>query len=312
MPAPPAPGAPPRSVEDKLAYHSRFVTVQTPAIDKVSRTVRTLMVLGRHQDTTARPSLIVTGPAACGKTTAILHIGRACHLASHARAGADASRDTVPVAYILVPPGATAKTLAAEFARYLGIPVTSRMTQAQITTAVCHTYAAARVRLVLIDEIHRLNPRTSTGADAADLLKDLTERIRATFLYAGIDVADTPLFTGVRGQQLAARASLIDTGALPLRHGTREPFRDLAAAMDNALDLDHHRPGTLPRLAGYLHARTGGRIGSLSRLVRQAAITTILDGTERITRAVLDDIDLDHLAEEQHRPHTPTRTTARR
>lgn len=37
----------------------------------------------------------------------------------------------MPVAYILVPPGATAKTLAAEFARYLGIPVTSRMTQAR-------------------------------------------------------------------------------------------------------------------------------------------------------------------------------------
>ncbi|WP_329882534.1 hypothetical protein [Streptomyces sp. BE20] len=95
----------------------------------------------------------------------------------------------------------------------------------------------------------------------------------------------------------AARASLIDTGALPLRHGIREPFRDLAAAMDNALDLTHHRPGTLPRLAGYLHARTGGRIGSLSRLIRQAAITTILDGTERITRTVLENI-----AEEHYRP----------
>ena len=153
-----------------------------------------------------------------------------------------------------------------------------------------------------VDDIHRLNPRTSTGADAADLLEDLTERIRATFLYTGIDVTDTPLFTGVRGQQLAARASLIDTGALPLRHGTREPFRDLAAAMDNALDLTHHRPGALPRLAGYLHARTGGRIGSLSRLIRQAAITTILDGTERITRTVLENIDLDHLAEEHYRP----------
>ncbi|WP_413816093.1 hypothetical protein [Kitasatospora purpeofusca] len=81
--------------------------------------------------------------------------------------------------------------------------------------------------------------------------------------------------------------------------------------MDNALDLTHHRPGTLPRLAGYLHARTGGRIGSLSRLIRQAAITTILDGTERITRTVLENIDLDHLAEEHYRPHAPARTTAR-
>lgn len=53
----------------------------------------------------------------------------------------------VPVAYVLIPPGATAKALAVEFARYLGIPVTGRMTETQITDAVCHTYNRAGVRL---------------------------------------------------------------------------------------------------------------------------------------------------------------------
>ncbi|WP_331767893.1 TniB family NTP-binding protein [Embleya sp. NBC_00896] len=153
-PTPPEPGTPPRNREERPAYHSAFVTVRTPAIDALATSVRTLMILGRHQRTTARPSLIVTGPAAAGKTTALLHVGRACHLAhirnrppppgtAHAR---------VPVAYVLVPPGATPKALATEFARYLGVPVTTRMTQAQITEAVCHTYDRVGVRLVLIDE----------------------------------------------------------------------------------------------------------------------------------------------------------------
>ena len=62
---------------------------------------------------------------------------------------------------------------------------------------------------MLIDEVHRLNPRTSTGAEAADWLKDLTERVPATFVYAGIDVTDSAVFTGVRGAQLA-RARLPD------------------------------------------------------------------------------------------------------
>ncbi len=65
--APPPPGAPPRSLEERLAYHSRFVTVRTPAIDALAKNVRTLMILGRHQAVTARPSLIVTGPAGAGK-----------------------------------------------------------------------------------------------------------------------------------------------------------------------------------------------------------------------------------------------------
>ncbi|WP_372459830.1 TniB family NTP-binding protein [Streptomyces anatolicus] len=86
----------------------------------------------------------------------------------------------MPVAYLLVPPAASANALAAEFARYLGIPVTGRMTQAQITDAVCPICHQAGVRLILIDEIHRLNPRTTTCAETAHLLKDLTERIRAT------------------------------------------------------------------------------------------------------------------------------------
>ncbi|MFF1408071.1 TniB family NTP-binding protein, partial [Streptomyces sp. NPDC058294] len=138
--SPPQPGDPPRSTEERLAYHSAFVTIRTPAISQLATQVRTLMILGRHQQTTARPSLIVTGPAAAGKTTALLNVGRACHLA-HTRknpAPPGSAHATAPVAYVLVPPGATAKTLITEFARYLGIPVTTRMTQTQITDAVCH------------------------------------------------------------------------------------------------------------------------------------------------------------------------------
>ncbi|MBT2448234.1 TniB family NTP-binding protein [Streptomyces sp. ISL-43] len=305
-PVPPTPDAPPRSREERLAYHSAFVTVRTPAMDTLATSMRTLILLGRHQQTTARPSLIVTGPAAAGKTTALLHVGRTCHLAHthHAPPPRRPEDAQVPVAYVLVPPGATAKMLAAEFTLYLGIPTTARMTQTQITESACHTYNQVGVRLVLIDEIHRVNPRTTTGAETADLLKDLTERISATFVYAGIDVTNTPLFNRVRGAQLAGRATLIDCGPLPARLGNKHPFTDVITDLENALDLQHHRPGTLPRHATYLHQRTAGRIGSLTRLIRQAAITAIDDGTERITKTALDAIRLDHHAETQHRPRT--------
>jgi hypothetical protein len=64
------------------------------------------------------------------------------------------------------------------------------MTQTQITDAVCHTHTAG-IQLVLTDEIHRLNPRTTTGTHTADLLKDLTERLPATFVHTGIDVFES-------------------------------------------------------------------------------------------------------------------------
>ncbi|MGC0422746.1 TniB family NTP-binding protein [Embleya sp. AB8] len=250
VPAPLPPGAEPRGLEERLAYPSRFVTVRAPTIDALAKSVRTLMILGRHQDVTARPGLIVTGPAAAGKTTTLLQVGRACHLA-HAARGRTGISERVPVAYVLVPPAATAKTPAAEFARYLGVPITDRMIQARIVDAVCHVHGEAGVRLVMIDEIRRRGPRTTAGAETADLLKDLTERIGATFVYAGIDVAGTPLFAGVRGAQLAGRACPVECGAFPARVGGAEPFPDLVAAMESALDLRAHRAGTLPRLVSY-------------------------------------------------------------
>lgn len=57
-----------------------------------------------------------------------------------------------------------------------------------------------------------------------------------------------------------------------------------------------------------MHERTAGRIGSLARLIRQAAITALLDGTERITKTTLDAIRLDHLAEQHYQPRARPRS----
>ena len=38
-------------------------------------------------------------------------------------------------------------------------------------------------------------------------------------------------------------------------------------------------------------------IGSLSHLIRGAALEAIMDGTEKITRQLLDTVDLDHAAQ---------------
>ncbi|MDR3083626.1 MAG: hypothetical protein LBV60_22370 [Streptomyces sp.] len=112
-------------------------------------------------------------------------------------------------------------------------------------------------------------------------MKYLSERVGATFVYAGVAVEESPLLSGVRGAQLAGRFKLLSNP--PLSYGSREQqaaWRGLLDGMEDALRLERHRAGALGRMAGYLHTRTGGRIGSLSALVREAAITAIWDGTE--------------------------------
>jgi len=90
----------------------------------------------------------------------------------------------------------------------------------------------------------------------------------------------------------------------PLRYGSsadKQVWNALVNGMDSALRLRQHRPGTLVTHAAYLHARTGGRMGSLSHLIREAALVSLLDGTEKITKKLLEQIELDTAAEQRAR-----------
>ena len=89
------------------------------------------------------------------------------------------------------------------------------------------------------------------------------------------------------------RCVLSSTGPFP----RGQEWKSLVATMEEALRLYRHKPGSLATMDKYMHKRTGGMIGSLSHLIRAAAITAILDGSEEITRDLLDSIALDHGAE---------------
>jgi hypothetical protein len=181
-----------------------------------------------------------------------------------------------------------------EFARFLGLPAARRGYNAtDIADAVCQLLIEARVDLVLVDEIHNLNLATSAGEDMSDHLKYFTEHLPATFVYAGINVERSGLLTGVRGKQIAGRCVLVNTGPFP----HHQEWAGLVATLEDALRLHRHHSGELLALEQYLHRRTGGMIGSLSHLIRAAALTAILDGTETITRDLLESIPVDHAAE---------------
>ncbi len=170
--------------------------------------------------------------------------------------------------------------LISEFARFLGLPALERMNQIQITNAVCELLCEMGTQLVLVDDVHLMDTRSRAGAETSDQLKYLGERIPATFVYSGIDVETSPLLTGVRGSQLAGRFKIVRNQ--PLRYGSpadKQIWHDLVHGMDSALRLRHHRPGNLPAHAAYLHARTSGRMGSLSHLIREAALVSLLDSS---------------------------------
>ncbi|MGH8920780.1 MAG: AAA family ATPase, partial [Actinomycetes bacterium] len=128
--------------ELRLDYHTRLVAVATSTLRQVVHTGRRLTLLNRHA-VSARRGLILSGPAGTGKTTAITQFGKTHQAIDRARHPGVADR--IPVIYITVPPAATPRMVAAEFARFLGLPVTTRANITDIIEAVCGVAVDARV-----------------------------------------------------------------------------------------------------------------------------------------------------------------------
>lgn len=286
--------------EARREYHADLPLVSTPVMRKVISASRLLIQLNRHQ-VSARRGVIVSGSAGTGKTTALTQLGRTHELVTRSRHPGDPGR--IPVIYVTVPPAATAKMLAGEFARFLGLEFPARANLTGITNAVCSVAAHVRADLVLVDEIHNISLATRSGAEVSDQLKYFAERLPATFAYAGMDVESQGLFAGARGRQLAGRFTVIP--AAPFDYGTadqKDTWEAVVTAMETMLRLHEHRPGTLPGLAEFLYRRSGGMIGSLSQLIRGAAVLAIEDGTEKITRDLLEAVPVDYAAERAGRP----------
>lgn len=258
-------------------------------------TGRLLVQLNRRQ-VSARRGIIISGASGTGKTTALTQLGR-----THERAVRKKHPDQphrIPVAYVTVPPAATARMLAMEFARFFGLELSARVNLPDIINAVCATSAACGVEVVCVDEIHNISLATRSGAEVSDQLKYFAERLAATFVYAGIDVTSQGLFAGVRGRQIAGRFTLI--ASTPFDYGTREhraAWRSLVSSLEDMLRLHKHSPGTLIDLDEYLYWRSNGMIGSLSQLIRGAAILAIEDGTEAITHDLLETVPIDYTAQ---------------
>jgi hypothetical protein len=280
--------------ETRIAHHAELVVVTTSSIQEITNEGR-LLTLMNQRENGARRGLIVSGGAATGKTTAIKQLGRFHELRTRRRFP---DSDRIPVVYVTAPPKGSPRTLAMEFARFLGLPpISSRTNATDIADAVCQVLIDARCDVVVVDELHNVNLATSAGEDHSDHMKYFTEHLPATFIYAGIDVERSGLFAGIRGKQLAGRCGLINTGPFPFH----DEWKQLVAGMEATLRLHHHEPGSLVSSAKYLHQRTGGMIGSLSHLIRASAIRAILTETEAITATVMDRIRIDHAAESSTR-----------
>lgn len=284
--------------QTRFAWLGADVVLETPDTETLTRKTRVLIARNTAQTATARRGLAISGSAGRGKSTAALLIGRRHERTMRAKLGRD-DDGYAPVVYTVVPPGTTPKMMMLAFANFLGLPVPGKSTAQDLTEQIVGVMRALSVSLVLVDEVHNLKTNHQAGSEAASALKAFSERVDATFIYAGIDLLQSDLFAGHMGRQLKGRMALYQMQTYG--HGNkaqRDTWAELVLGIEALLPLGRHTPGSLETETTYLYDRTGGSIGSLRALLNDAAIAAILDGEERIGRKLLDMTSTDYAAEE--------------
>ena len=207
----------PTTTRPAADYHADLPLVSTPTIRQVITTSRLLIQLNRNQ-VSARRGVIICGASGTGKTTALTQLGRTHE--RHIRKRYPADRYRLPVLYVTVPPAATPRMLAVEFARFLGLPVpgrgrtspTSSTPSAPPPRTPASSWSASTSCTTLAG-----HPRRRRGLRHAEvLLRTAAGHVRLRrHRHRGAG-----LFAGTRGRQIAGRFTVMP--AAPFAYGTGE------------------------------------------------------------------------------------------
>lgn len=281
--------------------------VPTHDFEQIKRLARLVVADSTYGATTARAALSVSGSAGMGKTSALQWVARHHEHAVRERRGlpltedaiAEHGRETVlgfaPAVYVVLPSTTTPKALMETFLHFVGRPARSGATTTEMTSIVTDTLRALGTSMVVVDDLHRLRTKTSAGGESANHLKSFAEGLDAAFLYAGIDLTSSSLFSGLAGAQLYDRTTPYVMRGYKSTTSTNEDRNDewteLVARLEALLPLTDHTSGTLVALADDLKVVTNSSLGRLRRLFRHAANEAIYDNSERITAATLHSVE---------------------
>jgi len=289
---------------DRILYTSGGIVISTPHVIEASRLLTQAFALNVGRNS-GHVGLMLNGDSTVGKTETSKALMRMVH-AQYKRMCSDfASRDQIPVVYVSVPAASNGKLLMKTFADFLGLPIMERESMGMIRSRVVQALIAAGTQLIVVDELQNLAGRSMGLGESVDVLKNLHNELPATFVYAGIGLTNGPLLSGLKGQQLRGRFTVLDMDRLNLSDtDDRKTWSQLISAFEKKLPLRHQELGTLKKLSNYLFLRTSGSVGSLAKLLSGSTIELITNPKhtdERLTENVMDTIKLDQFAEENYK-----------
>lgn len=258
----------------RLAWFGAGFQVVTPDTMGLLRSVRSYLRTTSSYAVGER-AVVLDGPANTGKTTMLLRLAREVEAAT-ARMNPDyRDHGIVPVAYIEVAPKSTPKMIAAAILDFFATPFTPRATQRDLVARATQVMIARDTRLLLVDELQMLRAGRTHADDAIDTLKSIINNAGVVTVLSGIDL--TGKLASPAAEQIMGRAEIRRLHPFSYANNTdRDTWAQLITAFAHEMRLTDTDPGQLLTLADPLHALTGGRIGTLRRVLARA-MTAVLD-----------------------------------
>jgi len=260
----------------RLDYVAGDLVINTPSIAAIVLDVQRALVANRRK-ASGRFGVMISGASGMGKTTAALAAMRYAFSRYRAEVPQWESCGRLPIVYVEAPPSASGKAVISRFAQFLQLPVRNSDTLEALEAVVVAGLNAAGTRLVVVDELHNLSKTSPGNGQSVDVLKSLSNRIAATFVYSGINIHSGPLLSGERGQQIKSRYTprvirpfaIANADDWKIWHG-------LIRSFEKELCLLNHHPGDLAEHARYLFDNTSGSIGNLARWLTSAAADLVV------------------------------------
>jgi len=290
----------------RAQWQASMPFLYTPVADRALTALTVSALAATNKPVHQRGVPVVSGPPGVGKSFivrqfAVNELRRLARLDHLLGIAPDPARDfdvtERSVLYIVLEDGVDVRGMYFKILRELGWPAERRDPSVQVQRAL----HACRTRLLVLDEIHNVKFDGQTGRHVHLALKWLTN-IGIRVVLCGNDIGwmltdppKRPMETSRRGSK--GRWIPIPVQAMPF---STSDDREAWGALLLEYELRLRLPGQPSRegwlsvdLADYLWVCTLGYLNSLATLIDSAAAAAAWDGSERITRGVLDEILLE-------------------
>lgn len=306
--------------EARHDWHANFGILRTPQLASICDELDQIVASNRQDPDRVRGAAVIDALPGLGKTTTANLFARDYDRAQVRRHGplTPEGHERVPVVRVGLTSKTTLRTLNRMICAFYAHPGTDRSSAAQLATHAVDCVLSCDTRLVLIDDLHFVNPAHKDGIEVANHLKWLANELPVTFIYVGVGLAERRFFAeGLLGE----RAALAQTARrwtrleLPPFRITdeqgRQHWQQLLKATERQLVLARAHEGMLLELADYLFARSSGHIGSFITLIVRGCYHAIRTGQERLTAELLDAVRIDEASEQARRTLTAAFTSGR-